>query len=230
MSAWLPFASAFAVFVLSHAVPARPPVRERLIRALGRSGYLAGYLAVSLAALTWLIAAAGDAPYVPLWPWAPWQPWIPNISMPVACGLAAYGTAAPNPLSFGGRHVARFDPDAPGIAGLTRHPLLWALALWAGAHAVPNGDLAHVLLFAGLAGFAGAGMPALDRRYRRQLGADTWRRLAKRTSLVPGAALVTGRWRPRGRPDPVRAVLAVLLWLALLALHPPVIGVSPLPP
>jgi len=229
MLAWLPFAGAFALFVLSHAVPARPAVRARLVRSLGHHGYLAAYVAVSLATLAALIAAAKAAPYVPLWALAPWQRWVPNIAVPVACVLAAYGTAAPNPLSFGGRRTHTFDPDAPGIAGLTRHPLLWALALWAGAHAVPNGNLAHVLLFGGLAGFAGAGSIMLDRRYRRRTGRAAWRCLARRTSLVPGAALLAGRWRPRALPAPGRAAVGVLAWAALLALHGPVIGVSPLP-
>jgi uncharacterized membrane protein len=55
-------------------------------------------------------------------------------------------------------------------------------------------------------------------------------RIAARTSLWPGAALFTGRWRPRGGPGLARPGVAVLLYLALLALHPAIIGVSPLPP
>ena len=148
--------------------------------------------------------------------------------MPPACLLVAFGMAAPNPLSLGGR-MAGYDPEHPGIAGFTRHPLLWALVLWAGAHAVPNGDLAHLLLFGGFAGFALLGMRALDRRRRRQLGTEAWARLARRTAFWPGAALVSGRWRPAALPSPRRMVAATLLWLALLVLHGPVIGVTPLP-
>ena len=61
---------------------------------------------------------------------------------------------------------------SPGIAGITRHPLLWAFTLWALAHMAPNGDLAHVLLFGLFAVFGIAGMSALDRRKRKQWGAD----------------------------------------------------------
>ena len=89
----------------------------------------------------------------------------------VACLLAAYGVGAVNPLSFAGRAPERYDPDAPGIAGVARHPLLWALLLWSGSHLVPNGDLAHVLLFGGLAAMAAAGMVAIDRRLRQRLAA-----------------------------------------------------------
>jgi len=230
MGGWGEMAAAFGAFLVSHAVPARPPVRARLIGTLGRRGYLVIYIGVSLAALAWLIAAAGRAPYVPLWPWAPWQRWVPNVAMPIVCLLIAFGAAAPNPFSFGGRNNDRFDPERPGIAGVTRHPLLWALVLWAAAHMVPNGDLAHVLLFGGFAAFALLGMVMLDRRRRAAMGANAWRRLAQGTSGFPLAALLQGRCRPRGRPSLGRVGVAVVLWLVFLALHPAVIGVSPLPP
>lgn len=230
MAGWWELALAFAAFLASHAVPARVPVRRRLVAVLGLRPYLAVYSVVSLAALAWLIGAAGRAPYVGLWDFAPWQPWVPNLVMPVACLLAAFGAGAVNPLSFGGRRPEAFDPKAPGIAGVARHPLLWALVLWSASHVVPNGDLAHVLLFGGFAGFALVGMAAIDRRMRRRLGDAEWRRLARHTAQIPFAALILGRWRPRRvRIDPTRLAAAVLLYLILVLGHPPVIGVSPLP-
>ena len=227
--AWVEFTAAYIIFLASHAIPARPPVRVRLVGWLGERWYLAGYIAVSLGLLVWLISAASRAPFVMVWPFALWQLWVPNIALPLACLLAAFGVAARNPLSFGGR-AEGFDPATPGIAGVTRHPILWALALWAGSHAVPNGNLAHVLLFGGFAVFALVGGLAIDARLRRRWGAEEWRRLSRRTSFVPLAGMVTGRtgW-PGGRPDPRRLAAAVALYLALLMLHPGVIGVSPLP-
>ncbi|GAA0568113.1 NnrU family protein [Craurococcus roseus] len=229
MGGWGELFVAFAAFLLSHALPARPALRRPLAAALGERGYLLTYSLVSLAALAWLIAAAGRAPYVALWGPAPWQAWVPNLAMPAACLLVAFGLGAPNPLSFGGR-ADGFDPERPGVAGVSRHPLLLALALWAGAHAVANGDLAHVALFGAFAGFALLGMRIIDRRKRRLIGAGEWNRLAARTSGWPLAALVDGRWRPSALPEPWRLGLGLLLWLALLALHAPVVGVSPLPP
>jgi uncharacterized membrane protein len=229
MGGWGEFAAAFTVFLVSHAVPARPAVRRRLAGRLGERGYLLAYSLVSVAVLAWLIVAAGRAPFVLLWPYAAWQAWLVNLMMPAVCLLVSFGVAAPNPLSFGG--TARgFDPAHPGIAGVARHPLLLALALWAGAHAVANGNLAHVLLFGSFAGFAILGMRIIDRRKRRQMGEGEWSRLAAHSSCWPFAALVSGRWRPRQAPELRRVVVGLLLWLALLALHPPVIGVSPLPP
>jgi uncharacterized membrane protein len=230
---WLEMALAFVLFLALHSLPARPAIRRRLVAAWGERGYLAIYSLTSLLALAWLIAATGRAPYVELWAFAPWQLWIPNVAMPLACLLAAFGVAAPNPLSFGGRSPERFDPDRPGIAGITRHPLLWAFLLWSASHMVPNGDLAHVLLFGGFSIFALLGMVAVDARLRRTLGRERWTRLARRTSLVPLAALLAGRWHPSLKPAEPELVLrllgAALLYGLLVALHEPVIGVSPSP-
>ena len=230
MAGWIEFIAAFAVFMASHAIPARPNVRGLLVAAIGEGPYLALYTLVSLVLLGWLVTAAGRASFVPLWGNASWQAWVPLIAMLPACLLVAFGLGAANPLSLGARRRAIFDPVRPGIAGVTRHPLLWALAIWAGSHIVPNGDLAHVILFGAFAGFALVGAMALDRRSRHRLGDLEWQRLARRTSFLPFAALASGRWRPSGfRPDFRRIAAATLLYAVLLGLHPSMIGVSPLP-
>lgn len=231
---WLEFIGAGLIFLVSHRVPTMAPVRARLIRMLGERGYLSAYSLLSLGLLTWLIVAAGRAPYVELWTVHAWHYWVPNIAMPVVCAMIAFAMATPNPLSFGGAHNARFDPARPGMTGVARHGLLWALALWAAAHIPPNGNLAHVILFGVFAGFSLMGMVVIDRRKRRQLGDETWRQLAVATSAWPLQALLSGRWRPRvegaWKMLLCRALAAILLYLILLGLHPAVIGVSPLPP
>jgi uncharacterized membrane protein len=227
---WGEFLAALALFAAAHAVPARPAVRRCLVGRVGERAYVALYSALSVALFGWVVAAAGRAPHVALWSYAPWQAWAPNLAMPAACLLVAFGANAANPLSFGGG-AGPFDPDRPGVAGVARHPLLAAIALWAAAHAVPNGDLAHLVLFGGSAAASVAGMAAIDRRRRREMGGEAWRRLAARTSFWPGAAPVSGRWRPRvGPPDAKRVAVAAALYAGLLLSHGAVMGVSPLPP
>ncbi|MFO1046670.1 MAG: NnrU family protein [Geminicoccaceae bacterium] len=214
MTGWGELATAYALFVLAHLLPARPPVRRRLTGMLGERRYLLLYGLLSLALLGWLLAAAGRAPYLALWQPAPWQRWLALAAMSAACLLVALAVGTPNPFSFGGGSGA-FDPAHPGIVALTRHPLLWALALWAGAHLLANGDLAHALLFGGFLLMALAGMAALDRRARLRLG-PAWRELAQ--PRAPG-------WRRR---DLLRVAAALLLFAGLLLAHPPLIGVDPL--
>jgi uncharacterized membrane protein len=227
---WGEMALALTAFFVSHVVPARPAIRQSLQRHLGRVGYGVIYSTVSLGILAWLIAAARNAPHVQLWNFEPWQLWVPNVVMPFVCVLIAFGIAAPNPFSIAGRGSASFDPNRPGIAGITRHPLLLAITLWALAHMVPNGDAAHVLLFGLFALFGIAGIAALDGRKRKQWGKTLWAERAAKTSAFPFAALLEGRVRLRElRLDPWRAVAALVLYVALLEAHPIVIGVSPLP-
>ncbi len=230
MADWGEFAGVFILFLVSHYLPSRPGVRLAITRLVGERVYLLIYSLISLVLLGWLIVAAGRAPYVALWDFAPWQIWVPNLVTPAAILLAALGIAAPNPFSFAGRKTDRFDPDRPGIAGLTRHPLLWAILLWAGAHLVPNGNLAHVLLFGFFMAMAIAGMLMIDRRRARAMEPPHWRDMARRTSLIPFANVIGGRFSIAGiDAAPVRLAVAVAVYLVLLLLHGPLIGVSPLP-
>jgi uncharacterized membrane protein len=228
-SGWIELVLAFALFLATHSVPARPAVRRWLVGRLGERGYLLAYSLTSVIALALLIAAAGRAPHLELWTFEPWQMGVPGVAMPLVCLLIAFSVGAPNPLSFGGRSPETFDPDRPGIVGVTRHPLLWALALWAISHVVPNGDLAHVMVFAGFAGFALVGMVMIDRRLKRRMGLPEWRRLAARTAVVPFGALLAGRWRPKiGMPSGEgwsRFLAGLALYAGLAVLHEPVVGV-----
>lgn len=225
---WAEFFGAFIIFMASHRIPTAPATKARLQARLGARGFTIAYSTLSTLLLAWLIVAAGNAPFVPLWDQAGWQRWLVNLAMPVALALAVYGVGVPNPLSFGG-FKAGFDPDRPGIAGVLRHPLLWALALWSGAHLLANGDLAHVLLFGSFTAFAVFGMVAIDRRNQRVMGPDGWQNAARNTSVYPFAALIEGRWHPRGIPSLWRAGLVIVVWAGLFHLHAPVIGVLPNP-
>ncbi len=216
---WPEFAAALGVFLVSHAVPVRPPVKPWLVGLLGQRGFTLGYSLLSLAVLAWLIAAAGRAPFVMLWARKPWHNHLVLAVMAVVCLILALAIGRPNPFSFGGTNNAAFDPARPGIVGWIRHPLLAALALWAGAHAFANGTLAHVLMFGIFAAFALVGGPLIDRRRQRDMGPE-WQRL-HRLIVRPGAgAVMFGQ--------PLRLVAAGALYLVLILIHPLLFGVSPI--
>ena len=167
---WAEFSIALAAFLGSHVIPVR--FRAPLVAALGKRGYVLAYSALSLGLLYWLILAAGRAPYMPLWPHETWMRWLVNIAMPLAILAAAVG----------------------GMAGL-----MAGFTLWAGAHLVANGDLAHAILFGLLLAYALFGLAISLRR--------------------------GGGWHLRWP----RLLAALAVWAGLLHLHLPVIGVSPLP-
>jgi uncharacterized membrane protein len=214
MAGWGEYALAWAVFLASHMVPARPALRRPLVRWLGEAPFTLAYSLVSLAVLAWLVGAAGRAPSLPLWGWAAWQAWVPNLAMPLAFVLLALGAGISNPFSIGGARSGLYDPARPGVLALTRHPVLWAVTLWAGAHVPPNGDLAHVLMFGGFALFGLVGMRTLDRRRRRGWGEARWDAMA-----------------PRGAPwlSPWRIAAGLAAWGVFAWLHAAIIGVPPWP-
>lgn len=219
---WIEFIAAYAVFFLSHSIPVRPPLRPWLQARLGPTGFTLAYSVLSLAVLAWLIGAAGRAPHVTLWDWAPWQVHVPLMLMGPVCLILALAVGRPNPFSFGGARNDLFDPAWPGIVRWSRHPLLAALALWAAAHVVPNGDLAHVILFGSFAAFALLGGRLIDRRTRREMGAE-WQRLRR---AVASAPLLP---RQSSGGTLARLLAGVALYAALIRVHPVLFGVSPLP-
>ena len=231
LTGWIELFLAFSLFVASHMIPARPAARAWFLQHIGRTAYLVSYAGLSILVFGWLIVAAGRAPYLPLWEPAAWQVWVTNVTMPFVCLLLAFGIAVPNPLSIASRNDAAYDPDHPGIVGCTRHPVLWAATLWASAHVVPNGDLAHVVMFGMFASLGVFGALIVESRKRRDFGAAEWRRLSANTSFVPLAALVARRWVPSPYDLNIfRLFAAAGLYFGFLALHEPVIGISPLPP
>lgn len=211
MGGWGEYSAAWAVFLLTHAVPIRPPVKPWLVARLGRAGFGLAYSALSVGVLVWLIGAAARAPFVEIWPRAEWQNHVTLAAMTLACVILALAVGRPNPFSFGGWHNESFDPVHPGIVGLVRHPVLAALMLWALGHIVPNGDLAHVLMFGGFAGFAVLGGTMIDRRRKREIGAKAWHQLQPYRTL-------------RGATNPLRWLAAPAILLVLIALHPFAIG------
>ncbi len=207
--------SAIAAFVLSHAIAAVKPLRAHLIRALGFKMYICLYSAMSVGILVWLGFAYGEAPYVEVWEFRDWTRWVTLAVMPFACMLLTAGLFSPNPLSLSLVSADDFDPARPGIVGLTRHPVIWAIALWAAAHVPPNGDLASLLMFSLLLLAGLTGPKSLDAKRRQSLGEDRWARLAAGGKGVRGLKIWT-------------LAAGLGLYAALIYLHEWVIGVSPL--
>ena len=217
---------AIAAFLLTHLIPAYKPLRQALVGVMGVKVYLVLYSLLSLAMIGWLAHAYAAAPYVEVWPFADWTRWVPVLVMPLACVLVVAGLTSPNPFSLGAGSRG-YDPARPGIVSVSRHPAIWGLVLWSGAHLVPNGDLASVLLFGLLTILGLLGPASLDLKTRARLGDADWARLAGPTSALPFAAILAGRTRLDGIGWK-RGLGGLVLYAVLYGLHAPVIGVEPL--
>lgn len=223
---WLIVASIFWIGI--HVVVsglARPAIAGRI----GEAAFAGLFSVLSVIALGGLIIAWVAAPYAALWPPGTLLGYAPLVLMPFALLFFVPSVTQKNPTSAG--PPARGPAALPvrGITRITRHPMLWAFALWALGHLLANGDLASLWFFGAILVVALSGMPSIDRKRLRSLGAD-YEAFMAQTSILPFAAIAGGRqsfslreigwWRP---------LLAILLYLVLIAVHGPVFGVPAVP-
>jgi uncharacterized membrane protein len=222
---WFSLFAAGLAFCGSHILLSSTGLRGSLRDQLGENGYLAVYSLTALATFAWFVAAYVRAPTIPLWRAAAWTHLVPVAVMPFAAYLLVAGYTTPNPTAVGMERRAGADDPAPGILRITRHPVMWAIGLWALGHLVANPDLAAIWFFGALAALSLGGTMLIDRKKRLALGSN-WRRLAAVTSNVPFVALIAGRTRLRWRDiGLLRPVAALLLYAVLFLAHPLFAGV-----
>jgi uncharacterized membrane protein len=223
--ALLSLAIAGVAFCGSHTLLSSTRLRGSLRDQLGEQGFLLVYSLTALVTFAWFVVAYSRAPTIRLWPTQAWMVLIPVLVMPLATILLVAGYTTPNPTAVGMERRARADDPAPGILRVTRHPVMWAVGLWALSHLIANGDLSSVWFFGSIGTLALGGTVLIDRKKRLALGSH-WQRLARVTSNLPFAALVAGRTRLRLSDIGILRPLAGLLLYAVLYLaHPIFTGV-----
>jgi uncharacterized membrane protein len=217
--------AAGTAFCGSHILLSSTRLRGSLRDQLGENGYLVIYSLTALATFAWFVAAYARAPTILFWtPW-PWTALFPVLLMPLATILLVAGYSTANPTAVGMERRAGADDPAPGILRVTRHPVMWAVGLWALSHLIANEDLASLWFFGAIAALALGGSMLIDRKKRLALGSN-WQRLASVTSNLPFAALLAGRSRLRWRDIGIlRPVAALLLYAVLYLAHPLFAGV-----
>lgn len=215
---------ATTLFVASHFVISSTALRGRLVAWAGENLYRGLYSLLSAALLIWTGIAFGRAPTLALFEPGPLR-WLPVIVMPLALLLLVGGYTQKNPTAAlpglpDATGPAPGADAAPGILAVTRHPILWAIGLWALAHLLANGDAAGTILFAAMAVLALGGTLAVDAKKRRSWEPGAWARFAAASSNLPFAALLQGRARTRlAGIGWWRVALALILYAGLLAGH-----------
>lgn len=223
--------AATALFVGGHFLLSSAPVRRPLLQRLGSNGFQALYALAILSAFLWMLFSYGDAPFVNVWYPAPALAFVPQLLMPLAFFGIVAGLTTASPTAVGGQKLLSDMPQgaALGIFTITRHPFLWGTTLWAVSHLLVNGDAASIILMTGIAVLSLGGMHHIDLRREAELKAG-WGPFALTTSLIPFAAVASGRsridWRGIGWWRPA---LALGIHILAMALHPSIIGVSPFP-
>ncbi|HEX2198641.1 MAG TPA: NnrU family protein [Burkholderiales bacterium] len=205
--------AATAAFLATHFVSSTP-LRARLVGALGEWPYRGIYSVVAFATLGWMVWAYATAPHDQLWQGARLPPYV---LMPLAFVLLACGYWR-NPTIVGAEKLLRSDDPARGIIRITRHPIMWAVMLWAASHIWSRGDLKALVFFGGFFVTAALGTVLMDARKKSN---PDWARFAALTSNIPFVAVLQGRNRIAwGEIGWLRPAIGIAAYFAVLAIHP----------
>ena len=225
--------AAAAVFVITHLAIAGTRLREALVRVLGDGGYMLAFSMISVGALVWLAYSYNLAHSSG----ADTQWWQSGrglhdsgiLIIGLAFFLGVQGLLSANPASVAQDKAARDPAVVQGVLRVTRHPFLWAVALWSLFHLAVNGDEASVIFFAAFLVLSLLGVFSIDAKRRRALG-PAWDDFAKRTSSIPFAAVLRGNVTLNiAESFGWRFWVAMGVFVAVLFAHLWLFGVSPFP-
>lgn len=155
---------ATVIFVASHFVMSGP-LRAVLVAKLGRNSFLMFYSFVSIGTLAWtIIAFDRSSRAYALWNGMHPLPWtIASVLTIVALALAIPSFVR-NP-ALPGKNAAGLGTVIPGgVFKITRHPMMWGIALWALAHFIAAPTVRSLILMGGLVVLALVGSHLQDKR------------------------------------------------------------------
>jgi len=191
-------------FIMSH------PLRAPMVRALGAGGFQIAYTLVSFATLAWVYLAFVAAPPADL-PGSGEIGWIAATlvtwpAMVLLAGSLIGNPALPTPLA---EQQARSEPK--GVFRVTRHPMMWAIGLWALSHMVLLWSTRTLVTAAAMGILALVGANLQDGKKAALMG-DAWAEWSSRTSYWP-------RWGQLFSAGAVPLSAGTVLWLAGSWLH-----------
>lgn len=203
-------------------------MRGAIVARIGQGAFRTLFVVASFVLLGWLIHAYGVAgPVRQLWVAPPWLVVALMLLMLPAMLLFVCSLTMPNPTAVRGGRALDAPEPARGILRITRHPMLWAFAIWGVLHLVAIGSASMAVLAGAIIVTAFVGMPSLDAKYAKR-EPQRWPAFAAATSSLPFAAILAGRnrlalrelgwWRP---------ALGIVLWVALIAAHPLLSAANP---
>ena len=205
-----PLVVALAAFVGTHFLLSHP-LRAPLVARLGAGKFTILYSLVAFATLGAAVVAWRRAPVEPWWTAPAWAWPLAAVVMLLAAILFVGSVATPNPALVGmPAAAARAAPR--GVQRITRHPMMWAFALWAVVHAGVSGTGRTVVLAAAILVLALVGAALQDGKKRVLLGA-AWASHEAATSFVPfGRGVAMPGWIALGG--------GIVLFVVATALHP----------
>jgi uncharacterized membrane protein len=203
-------------FLLSH------PLRAPLVARLGATGFLGLYSVVAFATLIWLGLAYRAAPEQPqLWAVGDGL-WAVGTLIMLVASVLLLGSLVRNPALPGPPDAAKAVPEARGVFAITRHPMMWAFALWGAVHILVYPEPSNVTVAVAIIVLALVGAHMQDRK-KEALQPDFWPEWERRTSYWPFAAIASGRAKLGGFGMHALAG-GLVVWLVATWAHIPLSG------
>jgi len=209
---------ACAAFFLLHLGVSSTPLRGMVKEAVGENGYLGIYSLLafaSLGAMIYFYAGIDHSDFI----------WLPNalsykitkVILLLSIVLIVVGTMTKNPTAV--KMEGAIDNELPGAVKITRHPLQWGILLFAIGHLIANGDQASIVFFGTLALLSAVGMVAMDKR-KKANGSEKWQTFYENTSLIPFAAILSGKTTLKAAEiNWLAVVIGVALYAAIYWFH-----------
>ena len=215
---------ATGVFVVTHLVIPREPLRGLLVSRLGLNLYQGVYSVISILALVWMVVVYEETTRAILWEVTLFS-YLPAVVMPVAFVFLISGYTSPNPTALRQERLLASEDPARGIHRVTRHPAMWGITLWSMVHLLAKGDLASSVFFGGIAITAGLGMVMIDMKFANLHGKN-WERFKEATSILPFGAIATGKNKmPWGEVGLARIAGGLLVYMIFLYFHERFFGI-----
>ena len=128
-----PVAAAAAAFVGTHFLLSHP-LRKPIVDTVGSSAFLGIYSVVAAATLGWLALAYRAAPAsAPLWS-VGGDLWAAATVVMLLASILLMGSVIRNPALPNPGSPTAVPAEARGVYAVTRHPMMWAFALWGICH------------------------------------------------------------------------------------------------
>lgn len=202
-------------FVLSH------PLRRLLVGAMGENAFTALYSIIALATLGATIWAYWVAPITePLWDVGDGLWGLSTVAMLLASVLLL-GSLVRNPGLVGAGGSAA-TAAARGVYAVTRHPMMWAFAIWGASHILIYPIAKNIILSGAIIMLSLIGAAMQDRK-KAALDPSGWTAWERHTSYLPFLAIAQGRARFGGFGAHALGG-GVVVWLLATWAHIPLVG------
>ncbi len=210
-----------AAFTALHIIPSTR-LRPWIIARFGRTAFMILLSVLSAISFIWMwFAYKAATHHVETIFWVTHTPLriFSAAIMYIAILLAVWMVTNSPRVLINGEHLLQDENSIRGVLRITRHPMMWPLALWAMVHMLNNADPAGFVYFGYFTFLALFGTVMIDKRRKQHLP-QRWANIESSSSNIPFGAILSSRnhfsWAEMGW---LRPLAALIIWAAIIHFH-----------